>query len=153
MRKYDYDEDKLVELVAKSKSFADVARGLGMKAKGGNYETLKRHIVKLGLDTSHFVGRGWSKGLSIPPVDIDEYLSNKRRITPYRLKLRLFSEGLKENRCEVCGIDSWNNKPLNCQLHHLDGNVDNNSLDNLQILCPNCHSQTSNYRGNSSYSK
>ena len=91
MNKYDYDNELLSDLVAKSKSFADVARALGMKAKGGNYVTLKRHIELLGLDTSHFCGRAWSKGLKIPRVDIEDYLTNIKSITPYKLKLRLFS--------------------------------------------------------------
>lgn len=57
----------------------------------------------------------------------------------------LIKAGYKENKCEICGIDSWNNKPITCQLHHIDGNTNNNSLDNIMMLCPNCHSQTDNY--------
>ena len=64
-------------------------------------------------------------------------------------KKRLFKEHIKENKCEICGITEWNNKPIICQLHHKDGNHLNNNLENLQILCPNCHSQTDNYCGNS----
>lgn len=51
----------------------------------------------------------------------------------------------KENKCEICGITEWNGKPITCQLHHIDGNRQNNKLNNLIMLCPNCHSQTDNY--------
>ena len=64
----------------------------------------------------------------------------------FKLKNRLIKEGIKENKCECCGISEWNGKPLNLELHHIDGNSCNHLLDNLQLLCPNCHSQTDNFR-------
>ena len=60
---------------------------------------------------------------------------------------RLVAEGYKEYKCEMCGIDSWNGMPLSLHLHHKNGNHEDNGLDNLQVLCPNCHSQTDNYTG------
>jgi hypothetical protein len=63
------------------------------------------------------------------------------------LKQRLLQEGLKENRCERCGITEWRGKPLNMQLHHRDGDGTNNRLENLELICPNCHSQTDTYGG------
>lgn len=53
--------------------------------------------------------------------------------------------GYKEYKCECCGINEWNGQPISLQLHHINGNSRDNSLENLQILCPNCHSQTDNY--------
>ena len=64
----------------------------------------------------------------------------------YKLKNRLFKAGLKENKCEICGISEWLGQPIKCELHHKDGNRTNHKLENLQILCPNCHSQTDTYR-------
>lgn len=54
---------------------------------------------------------------------------------------RILKSGRAE-KCEICGINSWNGNPIKLQVHHIDGNRENNSLDNLQLLCPNCHSQT-----------
>ena len=62
-----------------------------------------------------------------------------------KIKKHLYAAGIKENKCECCGITEWNGKPISCQLHHIDGNPRNNKLENLQILCPNCHTQTDNY--------
>ncbi len=76
---------------------------------------------------------------------LDEILSNKRPYQSFKLKLRLFAEGLKENKCEICGISEWNGLKLNCQLDHIDGNKNNNNLENLRIICPNCHSQTETF--------
>jgi DNA-binding CsgD family transcriptional regulator/5-methylcytosine-specific restriction endonuclease McrA len=65
----------------------------------------------------------------------------------YNLKLRLLREGLKEERCERCGLADWCHEPLTLALHHIDGRRNDNRLENLQLLCPNCHSQTRNYAG------
>lgn len=63
------------------------------------------------------------------------------------LKQRLLGAGLKENRCEACGIVEWQGKPLSMELHHVNGDGADNRLENLQLLCGNCHSQTENWGG------
>jgi hypothetical protein len=63
------------------------------------------------------------------------------------LKRRLINLGLKEDRCEVCGISEWLGAPLSLALHHVNGDGKDNRLENLQLLCPNCHSQTDNFAG------
>jgi 5-methylcytosine-specific restriction endonuclease McrA len=63
------------------------------------------------------------------------------------IKQRLLGAGLKENRCEKCGISEWQGKPLSMQLHHINGDGLDNRLENLELLCANCHSQTSTYGG------
>ncbi len=70
-----------------------------------------------------------------------------RRTSRHHLKQRLVKAGLKQNRCEECGIDSWSGRGLNMALHHVNGDGLDNRLENIRFLCPNCHSQTPNYGG------
>jgi hypothetical protein len=63
------------------------------------------------------------------------------------LKTRVLRAGLKQNRCENCGIEEWRGRPLSLALHHVNGDGRDNRLENLQLLCPNCHSQTDNFAG------
>lgn len=65
----------------------------------------------------------------------------------YDLKNKLIKKGLKEAKCENCGITHWLGNPTPLELHHIDGNTKNNDLENIKILCPNCHTLTDNYRG------
>lgn len=78
---------------------------------------------------------------------IDELLVADTYRGRYYLKLRLLRAGLKHDRCEQCGIEDWCGRPITLALHHVNGIRDDNRLQNLQLLCPNCHSQTSTYAG------
>jgi 5-methylcytosine-specific restriction endonuclease McrA len=80
-------------------------------------------------------------------IPMEELLVVGRRTSRGHLKQRLLREGLKENRCERCGITEWRREPLNMALHHINGDKVDNRLENLQLLCPNCHAQTPNYGG------
>ena len=75
------------------------------------------------------------------------YLVAGRRTNRTHLKMRLLAEGLKENRCERCGISDWLGEPLMVALHHVNGDGLDNRIENLVMLCPNCHSQTDNFSG------
>jgi hypothetical protein len=80
-------------------------------------------------------------------MPIEELLVLGRKTNRSHLKQRLLNEGLKENRCEECGITEWRGRPLNMALHHVNGNGRDNRLINILFLCPNCHAQTANYGG------
>jgi Zn finger protein HypA/HybF involved in hydrogenase expression len=78
---------------------------------------------------------------------LELYLVAGRNTSRAHLKKRLFAEGLKENRCETCGLTEWRGRPLSMALHHVNGDGRDNRLENLELLCPNCHSQTENFSG------
>lgn len=80
-------------------------------------------------------------------IPIEELLVVGRKTSRSHLKQRLVRSGLKENRCERCGITEWLGKTLNMHLHHINGDGLDNRVENLEMLCGNCHSQTENYGG------
>lgn len=108
----------------------------------------KKLISNLNLDISHFTGQFWSKGKKLSPKrKLSEYLSNQFPIQSYKLKLRLIKEGYFLPKCSNCNLDSWLDNPIPLELDHKNGNNLDNSLENLRLLCPNCHALTPNYRG------
>ena len=90
---------------------------------------------------------------NIPKISIlgfEEILIENSGWTSYSIKNRLLKEGLKERKCERCGRTDWEGVEIPLELHHLNGIHNDNRLENLQILCPNCHALTDNYSGKSS---
>lgn len=75
----------------------------------------------------------------------DIFKENSSLKSPSYLKNYILKYNLKEEQCEECGIKTWNNKKITFQVHHINGNNTDNRIENLQILCPNCHSQTENF--------
>lgn len=152
--KYSYTEEELREAVKTSTSIRQVLEKLNIVPAGGNYQTTNRRIEKLNIDTSHFMGQAWNKGLEIGPKrPIEEYLIENSVVQSFRLKNRLISEGLKEHKCECCGLTEWLGEPIPLELDHVDGDHYNNTLENLKILCPNCHAKTPTYRGKNKRNK
>ena len=107
--------------------------------------TLDRYLKILDIE---YGGNQGGKGLKNDPKrkTAKEY-SMSTLVKSHVMKLKLIEDGLREHKCEICGITEWLGKPTPLELHHIDGNRFNNELSNLQILCPNCHSQTPNYSG------
>jgi len=79
------------------------------------------------------------------PLPFDELLAANTPRNRNHIKLRMLAAGLKQNQCEECGISRWRNRALSLCLHHINGDGHDNRLENLRLLCPNCHSQTPNF--------
>jgi len=107
--------------------------------------TLNNWLKKIGIE---YVGNMGLKGKKISKDRISaiEYLNKPHPLTP-KLRKKLIEDGIKKEECEMCGCNEWLGKKLTLELHHIDGNRFNNNIDNLQILCPNCHSLTPNHNG------
>lgn len=145
MSKYEWNLEQIKNAVIESVNFTEVLEKIKIPTQGNNSKTLRALLDYNNIDYSHFTGR--ARFYNTKYLSAAEYFNNNKKISSWALKQKLLKEGLIENKCFVCGATCWLGKPLTLQLHHIDGNHSNNSLDNLQLLCPNCHSQTDNYCG------
>ena len=151
-KKRKWTEAQFIDAVNSSLSYAQVLEKLGLKIAGSNYDTVKRKIKELNLDTSHMTGKAWNQGerfIIIKPAEpLSKVLVEHSTYTnSHSLRKRLFKEGIKEYKCECCNRTEWLGKPIKLELHHINGIKDDLRIENLQILCPNCHAYTDNYRG------
>jgi HNH endonuclease len=142
-----WTDDDLRDAVASSATVSDTIRKLGYEPNGGVHRWIVGHIRRLGLDTHHFVGQGWAKGrrptTGLRPRPLAEVLvANSTYGSCSGLRKRLIREGLKAARCEMCGLSEWMGRPLPLALDHINGDPRDNRLENLRILCPNCHALT-----------
>ena len=151
MRKRSWDKEDLVGAVKESTSYRRVIKRLGLVPAGGNYSQIKKYIKEYNLDTSHFSGKCWNRGLryrSKTRKPIREVLTNNSDFQSYKVKQRLFEERLKDKVCEECGwAEVSDDGRLPLELNHINGNSRDNRIENLEILCPNCHSLRPHYRG------
>jgi len=130
-------------------SVSAVLRMLGANpVSGTNHVLIKRIAAVYKIDTAHWLGCRSSLGRKYPErkVPLEKLLVDNKKYQSTELRLRLLEEGLKQSRCECCRLDCWNGRPIPLELHHANGNTFDNRLGNLQLLCPNCHAQTPNYR-------
>jgi hypothetical protein len=144
LRRQWTDQD-LERAVRESATLSEACRRLGYETNGGVNRLVRRHIVRLGLDTSHFKGQAWARGRSFPGARhrrLSEILVEGSMYPSPRLRKRLIAEGIKPACCEICGLASWNGKALPLELDHINGDPTDNRIENLRILCPNCHAVT-----------
>jgi hypothetical protein len=135
-----YTESEIRDAVENSPSLAASLRRLGLRAAGGNHRTLKRHIAHYGVSTEHF-NPNWALRGGMPRVatPLEQVLVENSSYHRGALKHRLYDEELKARRCELCGQDElWCGRPMALILDHINGVGNDNRLENLQIVCPNC---------------
>ena len=148
--KRKYSDDELRSAVIDNVSIAGVLRQLGLRPIGGNYKTITRLIKELDIDTSHFTGQGWNVGLEFKPnrsmVDSEIFIQDSPYKCSWRLRER-YKKATGFSSCHNCGLSEWMGQAIPLEIHHINGINTDNRLDNLVLLCPNCHALTSNYRG------
>lgn len=138
-----FDGDQLAAAISSSRSWAETLRRLGYKSAGGNWRTVQKYARAWDIDCSHFdsmaaslegLRRSWGR-----PPPLSEILIEGSTYKRGDVKRRLFSEGLKEKRCELCGQgEEWRGQRMALILDHINGVPDDNRLENLRIACPNC---------------
>lgn len=149
---WKFDDDVFCNLVMSSATIADVLRKLGF-APSGNYHTIKARIERDGIDCSHFAKN--KKELSQMgllrkkiQVPIENLLVSNSTCHRGDLKRRLINDGFLKNECSECGLQEvWNGKPIVMVLDHINGVRNDNRLENLRLLCPNCNSQQDTFAG------
>jgi hypothetical protein len=151
MRSRKWNEKSLRDAVAISVSKRQVLNKLGLVEAGGNYEQIGKYIIFYKIDTSHFLGQKANLGKKIPrePIyTLKEILVRGSTFQSHKLKKRLFLEKLKNQKCEMC---SWakvsDDGRIPLELDHINGDRHDNRIDNLRVLCPNCHSLQPTHRG------
>ena len=147
IKNQQYSIQEISEICKNSESYREVMLKLGYSGNSGSSATrLKKIILDNNIDVSHFKGQGHTKNIGKRKTNINQYLNNEVKITSHKLRLRLLEEGYFEQKCDCCGLSEWLGKPIPLELHHKDGNRDNNNLNNLELRCPNCHYFTETYK-------
>lgn len=166
-----FEREMFVMFTQESRSILQLAEKLGFKKtetpgkrsqySGTVYREIHKYIRLFDVDISHMTGMGWSSGLTGEtceslrrnglrrgrPWNVIFVENCKYNIKGQELIKRLVRDGKRELKCQGCGINSWNGNPIVLQLHHVNGVVNDNREENLEIVCPNCHSQTENWAG------
>ena len=139
-------DDKIIEAANTTTTASAACAKLGMRIS-----TYKKHATRLGVYRTNQGGKGNEypgRSNNKRKINLDEVLRGERPETQTgTVKRYLLREGIKKNECEVCGIKEWMGAPLSCHLDHINGVSNDHRLENLRMICPNCHSQTNTYCG------
>lgn len=153
------DKIKLQEIIKNSKTQTECLNKLGLRAAGGNYKTLKKYIQEYDINTDHFnpdevrlqklMELGVNRTISIEDILVSGSTYNRSR-----LKERLYELGLKEKKCELCGQgEEWMGKKMSLIIDHINGIWNDNRIENLRIVCPNCNATLPTHCGKNNKEK
>lgn len=151
MKKWErFTRQEIEQFVEESFSYAELARKCGYgKTSGSGITQMHQMINQYDLDISHFTGSGWLLGKTFETdryIPFEEYIQGNH-VQTNKVRKKLLRESLKEHICECCLNTTWNGSPIPLEVHHKDGDKNNNKIENLELLCPNCHALTDNYKG------
>ncbi len=135
-------DSDFIKACLSAKSMAAAAAELGL-----HFNSFKKRAIELNCYQPNQSGIGIRKNK--PKIPLNDIII--RGLHPsyqsFKLKVRILEEGIKPHQCENCFMDEWQGQKIPLELHHRDGNRTNHLLGNILLLCPNCHSQTDNFRG------
>lgn len=151
-------EDLVRKYLPLSTSMNNLCNNLGLRGVDGYYKKIEKVINKYNLSTNHFNSKKSNynsylkreldeNGRFVRMADDNFFIKGAKRSGESIIK-RLVEGGYKEYKCENCGISEWDGKPLRLQVHHINGDHNDNRIENVQLLCPNCHTQTDTYGRN-----
>lgn len=150
MSKRTWTNEQLIEAVKESATYMEVARKLGLTNYGANSKTIKKYITELNLSIEHFLSMGEQLKLAraqIKKKSLDEIFSVNNVDRKY-IKRVVIEHKLLTYECAKCHITEWQGEQLSLHLDHINGINNDNRLENLRFLCPNCHSLTDTYCAN-----
>lgn len=140
-----FPERAFRQAVADALSMADAIRSMAEEPTSSTYGRATRTVAAYQIDTSHLQpGEAGRQKRHVP--DRDFFVTGVLRAGS-ALKRRLITSGLREHRCVRCGGTAWEGSPIPLEIDHIDGDRTNNQLENLRLMCPNCHALTPTYRG------
>ena len=150
-RHRNFTDDQFKKAVKDNLSIAKVLKELKLQPAGSNYKTVHFLVKKFSLDTSHWSGQGyllgknhtWGKERPLNTI----LIKDSDFMQSFKIKNKLIKNNILEAICSMCNLEHWLNNPIPLELDHINGVSNDNRIENLRLLCPNCHSLTPTYRG------
>ena len=142
------DRPEFVKAVANNITISGVIYDMGVSLSSYRYKQVRSKVEELGLDTNHWKGSAHGRTKPRHRIPLSEVLvkDSKKRLNT-RYKDRIVRKGLLTYECAECGLVEWRGEDLSLEIDHINGNNRDHRIENLRLLCPNCHSQTPTYKG------